>query len=248
MIEIVKNTPKQVNLLEKVNSRGYTLNTSSVSHEEGYNNAPLVVKTYNFISGNTYTISFSLTGTDSTTSVSYSAGGVSSPQLNDDNYIQSTFTATNTDNLTFVGSGNFTISNLNILRVGGTSELTGNETITFSQEKGKWVTYKSLTPDCGFSIYTNLFTYKNGVLWKHTKDAVPNNFYGVQYNSILKFPISSQGVKTYGSISVHANKVLSTTLDGVKTQLGQVSDLIVEDFQTKEGVHSAVFLRDKLTG
>src|SRR5690606_27565150 len=100
----------------------------------------------------------------------------------------------------------------------------------------------------GFSMFTKMFTLKDGNLWEHKVDGTtPNNFYGIQYSSKVKFPVSSVGVKTYHTIAVHANKVLGTTENGIVTELGNVTYLITYDFDTSsDGVHYANKLRDAL--
>src|SRR5690606_5222330 len=106
---------------------------------------------------------------------------------------------------------------------------------------------KDIIPESGFSMFTSMFTLKNGKLWKHVIDgATPNNFYGVQYHSLVKFPVSSVGVKTYQSIAIHSNKVIGTTENGIETQLGNVTDLITYDFESREGIHYANKLRDAI--
>lgn len=246
---VVQNNSITINLLPNVKSRGYTLSGSSVTHVNGYDgDAPLVVKAFPIIAEATYEISFTVSGSDSSTNLTYTLGGATSTPITSNTFVQSSITAEEDGFLTFNGNGNFTITDLTLMRVNMDVTSTSEDTITFSEERNKWVTYKSLVPDCGFSMYTNLFTYKDGNLYKHSDQAIPNNFYGEQFHSLIKFPISSLGVKTYLSLGLHANKDLETTVDGVTTQLGQVSDLVAEDFQLREGVRSAVFLRDKATG
>ena len=96
-------------------------------------------------------------------------------------------------------------------------------------------------------MFTKMFTLKDGNLWEHKVDGtVPNNFYGTQYSSSVKFPVSSVGVKTYHNIAIHSNKILGTTENGITTQLGNVTDLVTFDFQSREGVHYANKLRDEI--
>lgn len=244
----IQNNPISINLMDLYRSRGYTILTNGFSHIKGYDNRPLIIGSYNIQPNSEYNISFQVSSTDSTTNVYFTVGGYTSTNITTNSFVNTTFDTTTSAPLTFIGTGNFTITNVNISRQLGEIRSTSEDTITFSEERKKWVTFKSIVPDCGFSMYTNLFTYKDGYLYKHTETAVPNKFYGEQFHSEIKFPVTSVGVKTYQAISIHANKVMATTEDGIVTQLGQVSDLVTEDFETREGVHSAVFFRDKLTG
>lgn len=244
----IQNNTITINLMNYYNSRGWRLiNSDTIEHFLGYSGEADVFS-FPIVSDSTYNISFSVTDTDETSNLTFTMGGYTSSPIISDTFIEMTVNTTTSETLKFEGEGNFRITNLNISRVANEVTSQSEDTITFSQERNKWVTFRSIVPDCGFSMYTHLFTYKDGILYKHTSDATPNNFYGVQYNAILRFPISSVGVKTYNSISVHANKILETTVDGITTQLGQVSDLVYEDFQQREGVSSAIFYRDKQTG
>lgn len=246
--QVVQNNNLTINLLNQTKFRGYTLSGVFFTHIKGYDDRELIVKSFTVVQGKTYTINFTVGGTDSTTNLKYYVGGTESTEITTTAYIQETVVAENNGYITFKGSGNFTISDLSILPQNTEVTSTSEDTITFSQERSKWVSFKSIISDCGFSIYTNLYTFKNGHLFKHTNEATPNNFYGKQFHSLIKFYVSSVGVKTYGSLAIHGNKNLSTTEDGISTQLGQVSDLFLEDFQTREGVQAGVFYRDKSTG
>lgn len=126
--------------------------------------------------------------------------------------------------------------------------LTLSDTITWSERRSGqisgWSSFKDFIPNTGFSLFNNLYTSNNGVMYIHSDSSPRNNFYGIQYGSSIKFLVSSQGVKTYNSIAVHSNKLLGTTPDGIQTELGNVSELIGYDFTEREGIYYANFLRD----
>lgn len=174
--------------------------------------------------------------------------GVSAPPITTNGFHEGTVLSgtDTTQGLVIWADSNGTLSNLSIKPDFQKGFNTGMNTITWSEQRKGWVTFKDFIPESGFSMYTNMFTLKDGALWKHTVDATPNNFYGEQFSSRVKFVVSSVGVKTYNSIAVHADKILGTTENGITTELGNVTDLITFDFDTREGIHYANKLRDAI--
>lgn len=140
---------------------------------------------------------------------------------------------------------------------------TSESTIAYSEQVDKWTSFYTYNPDYGFSLKGNLFTLKQGALYKHDISCPRNTFYGIEYRSRVKFPMNQalNVIKNFQNIEVQSNKLLVTTEDGLQTSLGQVSDLIAEDFKQfnltsgpvsvdvydLEGVYQAKFLRDKHT-
>ena len=59
------------------------------------------------------------------------------------------------------------------------------ETISWCEEKNKWVGYYSFVPERYGIVYNNFMSLINGELWIHDTNEVRNNFYGVQYTSKL---------------------------------------------------------------
>lgn len=178
-----------------------------------------------------------------------SAGGDNSqPQVTTAGVKTGVLTTTTNTPLKFFSNANTTISNLTLKIINNsTDDDLETRTIVYNEGTNKWVSFRSYIPDSGVSLFTDLFTFKEGKTYIHSDRVNRNNFYGVKYDTKVKWQMSSKGVKTFESIAVHSNKVIGTTEDGIETQLGHVSDLIKEDFITKEGIHYANFLRDKFT-
>ena len=61
-----------------------------------------------------------------------------------------------------------------------------NETTSFKEDVNGWNTRKSFIKENGLSLNNIYYTFKNGEIWSHNNET-RNNFYGVQYNSSVKF-------------------------------------------------------------
>lgn len=247
MITTIQNNAVTFNINQYINDRGWEITSPSVITHSSENSGDLEVLSYNIRPDVSYEYSFTITSI-SGGSVIVSIGGTSGDPITTSGYIQAVLTSVNTDNVKIWSDADVVISNFNISEISNIEQVDGKtDTITWSEDRKGWVTFKDIIPEVGFSMYTNLFTIKNGALWIHKYEGTtPNNFYGVQYSSKVKFPVSSVGVKTYHSIAVHANKVVATSENGITTQLGNVSDLINFDFSSQEGIHYANLLRDKV--
>ena len=124
----------------------------------------------------------------------------------------------------------------------------------------KWI--RTIAPDYGFSLFIDMFTLLDGVLYRHENGSNDrNNFYGTQYQSIFQFVENKEPalVKSYHSLVLQSNELMVTTESGITTSLGQVSELAEADFiksllsdgvsnvnvEAQEGIFSASFLSDK---
>lgn len=150
----------------------------------------------------------------------------------------------------------------NIKKIDVNTQLRQENTTAFSEKTNKWNPHYTYNADCGFSLFTNLFLYKAGALWRSDISAEPrNNFFGQQYQSILQsvFNGAKGEPKTFQSISYEGNRLMVTSTDGIETSLGQISELSEADFlkdtlddgvtviavYSEEGIYSAGLLRDK---
>jgi len=103
--------------------------------------------------------------------------------------------------------------------------------MVYSFDAQKWTRYDNYYPDFAMSMFTNLYSFKNGQMYSHTDKVNKGNFYGTQFQSRIKFQEVQPKVVTYQGIKIECNKLLITTTDGIETSLGQVSDLIEQDFE-----------------
>ena len=60
-------------------------------------------------------------------------------------------------------------------------------TISFNESVNGWTSFKSFLPEAGFSVSGDYYTIFGGELYQHNANVLRNNFYGVQYDSSIKF-------------------------------------------------------------
>lgn len=131
----------------------------------------------------------------------------------------------------------------------GDTVIDNARTLSFDEENNGFESFLPYSPEMMCGVGTLLITFKDGSLYTHN-GAYYNTFYGTTYDSNIT-PIFNQGElekKTYLSVSEVASEVwdcpeITTSLNSFGTTKQQ-STLIEEDFETKEGVHHASFLRD----
>lgn len=242
-----QDTPITINLIPEVtDGRDWTLNdvTQKATHIK-CNDGEIELLSLQVRPNTTYEYSYNIESI-SDGYIKISAGGDNSAPLETTNGIKiGELNTINNSPLKFFSNGNVIISNLNLKIIKNVTEGDSEErTVVYNEGTNKWVSFRSYLPDSGVSLFTDLFTFKEGQTYIHSDRVNRNRFYGVKYDTRIKFQISSKGVKTYESIAIHSNKVIGTTVDGIITELGQISDLINEDFITREGIHYANFLRD----
>lgn len=255
----LQNTPITINLIDQGNSRGWSINGTDAIHEN-CNSGAIELLNYPITSGLEYQYSYQIKSINNGY-VQPSIGGVQATARTTTGFFTETATAINTSNLQFFSNANATISLVNIQLVTNVFDNKSTNTIVWSELNNRWSDWRGYEPDIGFSLFANLFTHKGGRMYQHAITNGRNNFYGVQYQSILKFVGNSgQGqTKTFQSLSYEANRLLITTTDGITTSLGQLSELIQDDFlkdvlndganqvniYSLEGIYSASFMRDK---
>lgn len=249
MVETLEGTPVTFDLRPYLQSRGWSIiNNNKISHSSE-NSGFFEILSYAIEEDGEYVISIEVESLSGGTLI-LEAGGIEVLNTSTQGYHQADFTAVTSDNIKIWSDADAVVSNINIQRK-VTEDLQEQpeqeNTVTWSELRKGWVTFKDMIPESGFSMYTNLFTLKGGNLWIHSELSTPNMLYGTQRYSTVKFPVSSIGVKTYHTIAIHGNKVLGTTENGITTELGNVTDLITYDFETSEsGIHYANKLRDVL--
>jgi hypothetical protein len=257
----LENTPITIDLLVQGNSRGWYVEGGYAIHETC--NAGFISKVnYPIVIGVEYEISYSLVYVN-TGNVRARIGGVDGVARTTAGFYTEMITATSTDPLEFYSNANAKLSPVTIRQVTNVINPKDTSTIVWSEIDNKWSDWRLYNPDCGFSLFANLFMYKLGQAWVSSPDAPRNRFFGTQFNSIVQFTANAyNGVpKTFESISYEANRLLITTTDGITTSLGQVSELVGQDFlktilddgvtqvnvYDSEGIYSAGFMRDKNT-
>lgn len=264
---IQQNTPTIVDLVREARSTGWSLLPDVTARHESCNSGYMTVvdSLITPLTGGEYTISYQISNYTSGTLIVY-IGNSSSPVRSANGNYTDTLIATGVNpKIRIYSDGNLDLTLLDVKADTSLTITKQRNTINWDEDTNKWPSYSSHTSDFGFSLFKDLFTFKNGRLYRHDP-LLPtrNNIYGVQYKTIVRLPFTGgQGQsKTYLSLSYEANQLMVTTDNGIETSLGNVSELIDQDFLKAtlddgvtlidiydvEGVYSSSFLRDTSNG
>lgn len=124
-------------------------------------------------------------------------------------------------------------------------------TIAFNELINKWVTFYSFAPEMYGVLGRFIYSFKGGKLYRHDTGVGYGNFYGVQHKQEFR-PVFADGfMKIYNNMIIIGNKKwdiprINVSGDDLNPD-GMLSELIETDFDSQEGTHSAVFLRNKNT-
>lgn len=259
----IEDTPILVNILDQAKTTGWTLDGNIATHES-CNSGYLNLLTYPLIVPHIYQVSYSILSI-SGGSLQLFAGDTAGVSRTTPGLYVETITASGINpELKFFSDANCQVQQLNAKDTIVNTDPKQQNTICYSAINKKWSDFRTFSPDFGFSLFIHTYTVFQGNLWEHANNSGNrNNFYGVQFDSIIKFVENknSQIVKTFEKISYQANTLLITTTDGITTPLGQVSELVPNDFlqytlndgvtsvdvYTADGLYCASFRRDKNT-
>jgi len=127
--------------------------------------------------------------------------------------------------LTSLGSGNL-----------GFVEITAS----FSEDSRGWSSFKSWLQESGLSLNDDYFTFNKAELYQHHSNETRNNFYGVQYSSLVcaVFNDAPSSVKSFGALSYEGSQsriVANITDEEYYNQVdvnGWYADYISTDLET----------------
>jgi len=122
------------------------------------------------------------------------------------------------------------------------------KTVSFSEKVNGWTSLKSFLPEAGFSVSGDYYTVKDGELYQHNQNLLRNYFYGVQYESSIKFIFNDEPslIKNFNTLGYEGttSRVYSNDDDNVALvtngwyasaiETDQQSGQVVE-FKEKEG-------------
>ena len=257
----IENTPLNVNLVAQAPTTGWSFSGSVATHEV-CNAGRIFLNGYTIVAGQTYEFTYRVTSISSGY-VQPFMGATAGIQRTTAGFFVETLTCIGTNpRFAFYSNANCVIEVFDIRNTATVTTKKQQNNIVYSEKTNKWTSFYTYNPDCGFALFIDLYTYKEGNLYLHQNNSSSrNNFYGVSYDTIVNLPFNQQAsfVSTFESMSVQSNMLMVTTVDGVETSLGQISDLIASDFtkstlvngattvtiNSVEGVYSASFLRDK---
>jgi hypothetical protein len=261
----LENTPLNVNLVTQSVTTGWSFSGSIATHEV-CNAGSIFLNGFTVEAGQTYEITYKITSITGSAGVSYLQafmGDTAGAQRITSGFFIETLACTGTNpRFRFFSNTDCEVEIFNIKNTAVITSEKQRNNIVYSEDNNKWSSFYTYNPDCGFGLFIDLYTFKNGQLYLHQNNSANrNNFYGVQYKTIVNLPFNQQVafVSTFESMSIQSNMLMITTADGVETSLGQISDLVASDFtkatlvdgmttvtiNSVEGVYSASFLRDK---
>lgn len=122
-----------------------------------------------------------------------------------------------------------------------------DETREFNKER--WVRFDSRTPEDWCQIGSDIVSFKDGHLWIENTNTLYNNFYGVQYQSMIKPVFNEQNTitKVWNALwlsQIQANGGCNWRSDTITNEEGQLSRLNNNSWNSKEGVWRTDFKRD----
>lgn len=258
----IQNIPIAIDLKVAANDTGWSIGDGTATHV-ACNSGYVRLKDYTVKAGHTYRISYAVLVITSGY-VQLFAGVTGGLQRTVSGFYTETITPTSDGSVSFFSNGNCTIKAFNSQDTAIDTSNTQKNTIVWSFQDRSWSEFRTIAPDFGFSLYIDMLTLFGGNLYLHQNGSSDrNNFYGNQYNSIIRLLGNSQpaSVHKFKSISLQSNELLITTARGITTSLGQVSELTAQDFlkynltdtsgtasvYTYEGVYSSQLLNDMNT-
>jgi hypothetical protein len=118
-------------------------------------------------------------------------------------------------------------------------------TLAYSRKLKGWVTYFSFLPEMYGRLRNQVASFKDGQLWLHDKSVLSNNFYGVQYPSLLRFVLNKDYPKVKVPLSVWYRglgawgSVVRYQPDNMETEM------IPAAFRLQENGYAASVTRDR---
>lgn len=260
--EVIELNELEIDLTDQARTTGWTVDGSIATHE--ICNAGSIYLTGGTITaGQSYEISFRVNSISGGTGVIPYLGTAPGTNRTTTGFFTEIITATGVDpEFRFYSDSDCAIEIFNIRNTFQSDDEKQQNTIVWSERLNKWPSFYTYNPDCAFSMFINLYSFKQGLTYIHRRNSASrNNFYGTQYKTIINLPFNKNVMdsNTFQSVSIEANMLMITTTDGITTSLEQLSELIAEDFtkatltsgattvtvNTAEGVYSALFMRDK---
>lgn len=120
------------------------------------------------------------------------------------------------------------------------------KTLVYKPQINAWGMPYSWQPECYMRLGSDLYSVKAGVLFKHNTDSI-GYFYGAQNFALISFTCTPGGVNTYLSVGVEGNKKPTQAFFRTESPYEQSTILDEMHFDTKEGIHYASIMRDRLS-
>jgi len=243
---VAYNSSISVNLPEDYRDNGWVI-SGGVAKHSACNSGLIKLNGYPFKIGIPNIFKY-VVSNYSSGNIHINVGDQSGANTNSNGVKLITITPTNADDeITFFADGNVWVELLEVYTQ--TTDSTGIA-LYFSEPANKWVMYSSIRPEFMLKFINGFYMWQNGVLWESHTNPVYNNFFGVQYPSIITFYVNMNPtmVKTFFSMREKSNKVWSATdieiLPSYGKPNGQKSRLKKGNFKHLQGDWFSDFLRD----
>jgi hypothetical protein len=123
------------------------------------------------------------------------------------------------------------------------------KTIAWNEEKNGWTSEYDFLPEVYGALGDEIVSFKDGKIWLHDKNPIHNNFYGVQYETVITpiFNDESNNVKVWNALwcmMYQDNNKCDFYSDKVSNNNGQLSRLKAPNFVKKEEFWFTEFKRD----
>ena len=138
----------------------------------------------------------------------------------------------------------------NLLIFKGVDGFVEPETVVYSNQIKRWISFRDYVPERVASTSMKLITFNDGKLYVHNSNPIHNNFYGTQYTSKINTVSNenAKNIKVFRAMSYESNLPWSAPLITIPAnsqyKLGMQSRLKAGKFINKEGVYYSEFLKD----
>lgn len=254
----IENNPIIVDLVAQSNYTGWVLNSDGSATHSSCQGGNITLLNYPVIANHTYQLTYTINSISGGYVQSF-AGGTGGTQVTEPEIVTDTIVAASNGSIQLFSNTNCVVQLFNIRDTTTVDPVT----IAYATKNRKWSDNRTTNPAMGLSLYerTLQIATDGNIYVQQVGSDSRNNFFGVQYDSTIKFVDAEKGalLKTYNSIALQAAQLMVTTDGGITTSLGQVSSLIQEDFlksalndgvsainvYAQVGIFGASFLRDQ---
>jgi hypothetical protein len=119
------------------------------------------------------------------------------------------------------------------------------ETVVWSERNERWVSFASYIPEMYGKINKRFFSFVKGKLFLHDSSTNHNTFYGVTYNSKIKFPFNTlpNKVKTYHALAIDGTFALECNSSGTEESTKTGYDVVIDTNLSSTTIDREVFDR-----
>lgn len=113
-------------------------------------------------------------------------------------------------------------------------------TLAFQPELDGFTSFFSFEPEMMAGLNNYLYSFKNGQIWKHNINALRNNFYATQYDSVVNIcfndmPTEIKLFKTFSYSGIYPADKISASFNTFLSQREYTGAIHTTEFIVKEG-------------